>query len=189
MMFAVRRSPFAVGETCSHWTLQHSRRCNSLDKPCQHLLNVRRGMFQCLSLLWGEKSQVLRQQNKTNQLVGRASGYMQELSEFRVCCSSASLCDIAEDRSRGSSHLAGQAKSFGIRISSCRAINTQRQGLAPLPYFEFSEVLHVLTPFCTILKGATLAQEYCTKQVLTLCLALTANGKRQTANASCELPC
>jgi hypothetical protein len=58
-----------------------------------------------------------------------------------------------------------------------------------LPYFEFPEVLHVLTPFCIIFEGATLAQEYCTKQVLTLCVALTANGKRQTANASGEWSC
>lgn len=188
-MFAVCRSPFAVGTRSRPWTLRPFRRANSLDKPRQHLFNVRRGTLQYLSLLWSEKSQVLRQQNKTNQFISRARGYVQELPEFGVCRSSTSLCDIGWNGSRSSSHLAGQAKSFGMGICSRSSIDTQRQSLAPLPYLQFSEVLHVLSPVGVILGRTTLAQEYCTNQVLGNPIALTANDKRQTVNSSGASPC
>jgi hypothetical protein len=73
-----------------------------------------------------------------------------------------------------------------------------------LPYFQFPEVLHMLTRSCITPESATLAQEYNTKQVpwrlsrLQLAISpldfpgrfpLTANGERQTANQSGELSC
>lgn len=189
MLFAVCRLPFAVGARTSPRTLPPFRSANPLDKPRQHLFNVRRRTFQRLSLPWSEKSQVLRQQNKTNQFVGRTGGYVQELSEFGASCSSTPLCDIGRDGNRSSSHLAGQAKSLGIRIRSRGAIDAQRQSSTPLPYLQFAEVLHTLAPFCVILEGATLAQEYFTKQVPGSCVALTVNDRRRTANASGESQC
>lgn len=189
MLFAVCCSPFAVRAEISPWTLLPLRRGNSLNKARQHLLNVGGRTFQHLCLLWSEKSQVLRQQNETDQFIGRASSDVQELPEFGVCRSATSLRNICWDGGRGSSHLAGQAKFFGSGVSSRRAINIQRQTLAPLPYFEFPEVLHVLTLSCITPEGATLAQEYRTKQVSHRCIALTANDKRQTVNSSGALPC
>lgn len=203
-MFAVCRSPFAVGVGTRPWTRLPFCRVNPLDKPRQHLFDIRCRTFQSFSLFWSEKSQILRQQNKTNQFVGRTRGYVQELTEFGAGRSSTSFRNIGRDGSRRSAHLAGQAKSFGIRISSRRTIDTQRQSLTPLPYLQFPEVLHVLTLSCFILERVTLAQEYYIKQVaprlsgpqLTISrldfpagFALTANGERQTANQSGELPC
>lgn len=188
-MFAVCRSPFAVGIGTRPWTRLPFCHVNPLDKPRQHLFDIRCRTFQSFSLFWSEKSQILRQQNKTNQFVGRTGGYVQELTEFAAGRSSTSFRNIGRDRSRRSSHLAGQARSFGIGIRSRSAINTHRQSLAPLPYFEFPEVLHVLTRLRVILGCATSAQEYCTKQVPGSRIAPTANGERQTANQSGELPC
>lgn len=188
MVFAVCRSPFAVRAKSSPWALLPLRRANSLDKARQHLLNVRRRTFQHFSLPWSEKPQILGQQNETNQFVGRAGGYVQELPEFVICGSTTSLRDICRDGGRGSSHLAGQAKFFGRGVSSRRAINTQLQALAPLPNFEFPEVLHVLSQFCFIPASLILAQEYSSNQVPCL-VALTANGEPRPANPSCESQC
>lgn len=189
MLFAVYRLPFVVGAESGICALRPLRRANSLDKPRQHLFNVRGRAFQHLSLLWSEKSQLLRQQNKTNQFVSRAGSYVQELPEFGASCSSTSLRDIGGDGGRRSSHLAGQAESFGTGISSRCPINTQRQALAPLPYFELPEVLHLLTLSCIMPEEATLAQEYRTSQVSRSRIALTANDKRQTVNSSGASPC
>lgn len=188
MVFAVYRSPFAVRPKSSPWALLPLSRANSLDKARQHLLNVRRRTFQHLCLLWSKKSQLPRQQNKTNHFIGRARGYVQELPEFGICRSSTSLSDIGWNGSRSSSHLAGQAKSFGTGISSRRAINTQGQSLAPLPHFDFPEVLQVISQLSVIPAIAILDREYCYNQVPCL-FALTANGERQTANPSGELRC
>ena len=205
MLFAVCRSPFAVGTRTSPRTARSFRCANPLDKTRKHLFDVRRCTLQHLSLPWSEKFQFTRQQNKTNQFVGRTGSYVQELPEFGTGRSSASLRDIGGDGSRRSSHLAGQPKFFGIWIHSRRAIDTQRQSLTALPYFQFPEVLYMLTPFRVIPEGATLPQEYFTNQVLgdlvylsrltvqlfdsPFRVALTANGALQTANISGELPC
>ncbi len=207
MLFAVCRSPFAVGARTnpSAWIRRPFRCANSLDKSRQHLFDVRRRTFKDLGLLWSEKSQILRQQNETNQLVGRTGGDVQKLPQFGAGRSSTSLGDIGRDGSRGSSHLAGQAKSLRIGKRSRRAVDTQRQSLTALPHLQFPEVLHLLAPFSVSRKHATLAQEYFKNQVQCdlLCLtkltfqvfvspprvAFTANGERQTANPSGELPC
>lgn len=189
MLFAVYRSPFAVGTRSSPLVVRPFHRANSLDKSRQHLFYVRRGTLQHLSLFWGEKPQILRQQNKTNQFIGRACGYMQELPEFGAGCSSTSLRDIGGDGGRRSSRLTGQAKSFGTGISSRRPIDAQSQSLTKLPDLQFSEVLHELTPFSVGPECVTLAQEFNTKQVLSFRICLTANGKRRTASASGELLC
>ena|SRR5437016_8263131 len=188
MAFTVCRSPFAVRKRSSSQALRTFRRANPLDEPRQHLFDIRCRTFQSLSLFWSKKSQILRQQNETNQFVGRTGGYVQELPEFSTGSSATSFRDIGGDGSRCSPHLAGQAESFGTRISSRRAIDTQRQSLPPLPYLQFPEVLHVLTPSC-ISEGTTLVHKYHTKQVPGRRVALTANGERQTANEFGELPC
>ena len=189
MLFAVWRSPFAVEARTSPRTLRPLRCANPLDKPRQHLFDVRHRTLQHLSLPWSEKSQVLRQQNKTNQFIGRTGGYVQELPEFGAGCSSASLRDIGGDGSRCSSHLANQAKFLGMRIRGRGAIDAQSQSLTPVPYFEFPKVLHVATPFGVVLESARLAQQYYRTQVLSGRAVLAANDKLQTANASGELPC
>lgn len=196
-MFAVCRSPFTVrarttdrsrwlGNSCRFRPL---RSANPLDQPRQHPFDVRSGAFQCFSLFWSKKSQVLRQKNKANHLVGRTCRYVQELPELGVGRPSASLRNISGDGRSRPTHLTGQAKSFGIRISSCRAIDAHSQSLTPLPDLQFSEILHKISPFSASLEGVTLAHKYITKQVLTLRMHLTANCEQQTANASGEVVC
>jgi len=189
MSFTVYRSPFAARRRGSLQALRTLRRANPLDEPRQHLLDVRDCAFQYFSLPWSEKSQVLRQQNKANQLVCGTGGYVQELPELGAGRSSTPLRDISGYGSRCSSHLAGQAEPLGRGVSSGGAINTQRQSLAPLPYFQFPEVLHVFTPSCSTPQGVTLAHEYNAKQVSSSRIALAANDKRQTANPFGEQPC
>lgn len=192
MLFGVCRSPFTVRPRTTYQAFRPLRSANSLDQPRQHLLDVRSRPFQCFGLSWSKKSQILRQQHKTNQFIGRASGDVQELSEFGTGRSSTSLGNIGGDGSRSSSHLADQAKSFGIGIGSRRAIDTQGQSLTALPHFKLPEVLHLLTLFripCITPEGARLAHEYRTKQVSRSLIALTANDKRQTVNPSGELLC
>lgn len=204
-MFAVCRSPFAVGERARRRTHRAPCYVDPLDQPRQHLFDVRSCAFQDLGLPWSEKPQILRQENKTNQLVGRTGGNVQKLPEFSAGCPSTPLRDIGGDRGRGSSHLAGQTKSFGIRISGRRAVDTQRQSLAPLPYLQFSEVLHAPKAIDASPARETLAHEYFIKQVLprvscrtrptvhrpslTSRFAPTANGKLQTANLCGESSC
>lgn len=188
-MFTVCRSLFAVRARTSHGAVRAFGCANPLDKPREHLFDVRRGMFQRISLPRSEKSQVPGQQNETNQFVGRTSSYVEELPEFSAGRSSTTLRDVGRDGSCGSSHLAGQAELLGMGISSGGAIDAQRQSLTALPYLQFPEVLHGATPFYISLAGATLAQEYYTKQVLESRAALTASGKRQAANTPGDSPC
>lgn len=199
-MFTVYRSPFAVGTRARCGGLR-ALCCDSLNEPRQHLFDVRRCTLQNLGLPWGEKSQIARQQGKTNHFVCRAGRNVKELPEFGASSSSTSLGNIGRNGRSGSSHLAGQAKSLRIGIRGRRAINTQRQSLAFLPHFQFPEVLHALT----ILTGEKITQVYTkslvphvifdlAKQTSLLLdppihIALTANGERQTANASGDMAC
>src|SRR2546430_10296305 len=121
MAFTVCRSPFAVRKRSSFQALRTFRRANPLDEPRQHLFDIRCRTFQSLSLFWSKKSQILRQQNETNQFVGRTGGYVQELPEFSTGGSATSFRDIGGDGSGRPPQFARASQTLANRGQYCRA--------------------------------------------------------------------
>ena len=174
MLFTVHRLPFAGITGIQNRAARLFYRIDSLNKPSQHLLNVRGRSLQDFSLFRGKKSQIAGQHGETNQFVSRSRSYVQELPKFGAASPSASLSDVCRDGSCGPSHLAGQAKPLGIGKRGSRAINAHSHPLAFLPHFQFPEVLHPLKPVSPGWRGATVSQCYQQMQVLRHISCLTA---------------
>ena len=153
-MFVVYRLPFAVGAAALIRTrsmIGQSRPCtrcgaqrsfHTLNQSSKHLLHIDSCPIQSLRVFGRQKSQILRQQKKVNQLVCRSGCDVRKLPKFGVRSSSTSFRDIGWNRRGGPRHLADQTKSLGIWIPDGGAVNTQSEQMALLPEFQELEVLH-----------------------------------------------
>lgn len=123
------------------------------NQSCEHQLDFANPAFHEFILFRHDESQVASKQTEVIEFSGRAKSHVEELPEFRVSGSSASLGYVCRHRERSSPHLARQSKSLIGRKGSRRSINTDGQVVALSPDIQFSKILHGGIPPKYLRKG------------------------------------
>lgn len=116
-----------------------------LDQARKHLFNLANRSFQSCVLLFWKNTKVSCKQKKIFQLTSRPDGSVEKLSELSLTASTTTLSYIGRYRSSSAPHLACESKPLGFWEGGCCRVNPESQGMALLPDFQLSEVLHAAT--------------------------------------------
>ena len=126
------------GSACVHGTLF----LHSLNQPCEHALDFTDAGVECLLLFFRQESQVAREQQEVFEFACRSERCVEELPKLRRTCPAATFGNVRGYGRRGTSHLAIQTVTLRFRKGGRRRVDSQREGMAPLPYFQLSIILH-----------------------------------------------
>jgi hypothetical protein len=123
---------------CVHGTLLF----HSLNQPCEHALDFTDAGVECLLLFFRQESQVAGEQQEVFKFACRSERCVEELPKLRLTCPAATFGNVRRYGRRGTPHLASQTVTLRFRKGGRRRVDSQREGMAPLPYFQLSIVLH-----------------------------------------------
>jgi hypothetical protein len=115
---------------------------HSLNKACEHPFDFTNARVKSLLLFLREESQVARKQQKVFKFACRSERRVQELPKFRLTGPPATFSNVRGHRRGGTPHLAGQ--TVPLRFGKCGGgrVNPQSKGMALLPHFLWSVILH-----------------------------------------------
>ena len=115
---------------------------HSLDQASEHALDFTDAGVENLLLFLGEEAQVACEQQKVFKFACRPDRCVEKLPKFRLTGPTATFGNVRGHGRGGTSHLARQAVSLRFGKGGGGRVDPQNEGMALLPYFQLSVILH-----------------------------------------------